>query len=104
MGTTRQAKYIQVIEYSINFCLLGLSVYFMYGVLDKFLSGKTSISQSEESINELPTIMACFVNPSLNADVLNSSWFYAKILVVIRILNSKKQNIRFIILCTFRFS
>ena len=62
MGTTRQAKYIQVIEYAFNFCLLGLSVYFMYGVLDKFFSGKTSFSQHDVPVNELPTIVLCFSN------------------------------------------
>ena len=32
----------------------------MYGVLDKFFSGKTSFTQSEEPIKELPTIVICF--------------------------------------------
>ena len=60
MGTMQQAKYFQVIEYFFFFMLCGLSVYFMHGVLDKFFSGKTSISQSEEPMKELPTIMICF--------------------------------------------
>ena len=55
-------KYIQIFEYTFFFGLCGLSVYFMYGVLDKFFSGKTSISMSEESIKELPSIMLCFDN------------------------------------------
>ena len=32
----------------------------MHGVLDKFFSGKTSISQTEEIITELPSITICF--------------------------------------------
>ena len=32
----------------------------MYGVLNKFFSGKTSFNQSQEPIKELPTIMICF--------------------------------------------
>ena len=66
LNTTHQNKYIQSIEYAFFFGLCGLSVYFMYGVLDKFFSGKTSFSQSEESINELPTIMICFIKPNLS--------------------------------------
>ena len=62
--TTQQAKYFQVIEYIFFFGLCGLSVYFMYGVLDKFFSGKTGVSLFEEHIKELPTIMLCFEKPS----------------------------------------
>ena len=64
--TTKQVKYFQIIEWILYFCLCGLSVIFMYGVLDKFFSGKTSFSQSEESIKELPTIMICFSKPNLS--------------------------------------
>ena len=68
MGTTQQAKYFQAIEYILFFGLCGLSVVFMYGVLDKFLSGKTSFSQSEEKIKELPTFIFCLfkANPSMH--------------------------------------
>ena len=62
---THQAKYFQVINYAFFFGLCGLSVYFMHGVLEKFFSGKTSFSQSEETINELPTITICFIKPNL---------------------------------------
>ena len=37
----------------------------MYGVLVKFFSGKTSFTQSEEPIKELPTIVICFSKPYL---------------------------------------
>ena len=57
------AKYLQVIEWILFFCLCGLSVVFMNEVLYKFFSGKTSFTQSEESIRELPTIVICFSKP-----------------------------------------
>ena len=60
VGTTHQTKYIQVIEWTLYFGLCGLSVFFMYGVLEHFFSGKTSFSQYDEPIMELPTIMLCF--------------------------------------------
>ena len=59
LGTIHLGKYFQVIEYIFFFVLCGVSVYFMYGVLDKFFSGKTSISQSEVSVKDLPTIVLC---------------------------------------------
>ena len=40
IGATMQAKYFRVIEYAFFFGLCGLSVYFMYGVLDQFFSGR----------------------------------------------------------------
>ena len=61
-GTPQQAKFFQIIEYILFFALCGLSGVLMYGVLDKFFSGKTNFSQSEESIMELPTITFCFSN------------------------------------------
>ena len=65
MGTTQQVKYFQIIEYILFFGLCGLSGVFMHGVLDKFFSGKTNFSQSqEESITELPTITFCFSKPN----------------------------------------
>ena len=64
MGTTQQTKYFQVIEYILFFGLCGLAGYFMHGVLDKFFSGKTSISQFEVPIEELPIITICFSKPN----------------------------------------
>ena len=66
LGPTQQAKYFQVIEWILYFCFCGLSVIFMHGVLDNFFSGKTSFSQSEETIKELPTIMICFSKPNIS--------------------------------------
>ena len=60
LGTTHQIKYIRVIEWILYFCLCGISVFFMYGVLDKFFSGKTSFAYYDESVKELPTIIFCF--------------------------------------------
>ena len=59
-GTSQQTKYIQVIEWILYFGLCGLSAFFMHGVLEKFFSGKTSFTLSEESVKELPTIILCF--------------------------------------------
>ena len=40
LGTTVLDKCFQVIEIGFSFCLCGLSVYFTYGVLDQFISGR----------------------------------------------------------------
>ena len=64
-GTSQQNKYIQVIEWILYFGLCGLSAFFMHGVLEKFFSGKTSFTLSEESIKELPTIILCFSKSDL---------------------------------------
>ena len=63
MGTIQKAKYFQIVEYTFFLSLCGLSVFLMYGVLDKFIAGKTSISQSEKSLKELPSITMCFSKP-----------------------------------------
>ena len=63
MPSTIQVKYFKAIEWILFFVLCGISAVFMYGVLDKFFSGKTSFTQSESSIKELPTITLCFSNP-----------------------------------------
>ena len=60
MSTSKQDKCFQVIEYIIFFGLLGLSFFLMYEVLDKYISRKTVITQSEVPITELPTIIICF--------------------------------------------
>ena len=51
LSIARNSKYFKVIEYIFFVVFWGLSIYFMYGVLEKFFAGKTSISQSEEYIN-----------------------------------------------------
>ena len=60
LGTTQYSKYIQAIEWTLFVGLCGVSMVFMYGVLDKFFSGKTGFAQSEERIKEIPTIVICF--------------------------------------------
>ena len=65
-GTSQQSKYIQAIEWILYFGLCGLSAFFMHGVLEKFFSGKTSFTLSEESVKELPTFMLCFSNSNLS--------------------------------------
>ena len=64
MRASQQAKNFQVIEYILFFGLCLLSVVFMHGVLDKFFSGKTSFSQTEDYIKELPTIVICLNKPN----------------------------------------
>ena len=71
MGTTQHDKYFLVIEYIFYFCLCGLSIIFTHGVVEQFISGKTSFSQSEEPIKDLPTIMICFSKPISNSIMLN---------------------------------
>ena len=54
------AKIFKVIEWFWFFGLCGLSAVLMLNVLEKFLSGKSSFSQTEEPIATLPTITFCF--------------------------------------------
>ena len=65
LGISQQTKYIQIIEWTLYIGLCGLSAYFMHGVLDKFFSGKTSVTQSQEPLKYLPTFMLCFSNSDL---------------------------------------
>ena len=55
-----KGSYLILLEWLLFFGLCGLSAIFIWGVLDKFISGKSSFTQSEEPINELPTIIMCF--------------------------------------------
>ena len=64
LRTTQQAIYFKVIEWCLFFGLCGLSAVFMRGVLNKFFSGKTSFTQSEDHIKELPTVTLCFSMPN----------------------------------------
>ena len=60
LDNVHQTKYIQVIEWTLYFGLCGLSIFFMHGVLDKFFSGKTSLTHYDVPVRELPTIVFCF--------------------------------------------
>ena len=57
---TTYFNFFEVMEWILFFGLCGLSAVFMWEVWDKFISGKSSFTQSEEPINELPTITMCF--------------------------------------------
>ena len=63
MQATSQVKYFKVIEWTLFLGLSGISAIFMWGVLEKFFSGKTSFTQVEEPIKELPTITLCLSMP-----------------------------------------
>ena len=63
LANTKQERYVKFLDWILYFCLCGLSAFFMWGVLEKFISGKTSFAESEERIKELPTITLCFSNP-----------------------------------------
>ena len=62
LRSTQQDKYFQVIEWTLYFGLCGVSAIFMNGVLEKYLSRKTSFTQSERPIKELPSVLLCFSN------------------------------------------
>ena len=57
MVTKKQTKIIEWISF-LGLCIL--AIYFMWGVMGKFLSNKTSFTQTEEPMKELPTIVFCF--------------------------------------------
>ena len=63
MLDTSQVKYFKFIEWTLFLGLCGISAIFMWGVLEKFFSGKTSFTQVEEPIKELPTITLCLSMP-----------------------------------------
>ena len=58
----KQDSYFKFLNWILYLCLCGLSAFFMWGVLENYISGKTSYSQSEEPMEELPTITLCFSN------------------------------------------
>ena len=72
LDTTHQTKYIPVVEWVLYFCLCGISVFFMHGVLDNFFSGKTSFTHYNVPVNERPTIMLCFSK----SDLRNTEYEY----------------------------
>ena len=57
---TMQVNYFRVMECILYLVLFSVSAFFMWGVLDKFVSGKTSFSQSKEPTMKFPTITLCF--------------------------------------------
>ena len=63
MLSTKEGICFKIIEWILFFGLCGLSAIFLWGVLDKFNSRKTSFTQSEEPIQDLPTIAICFSKP-----------------------------------------
>ena len=65
MLSTSLTKYIKLIEWVLYFCLCIISAFFMWEVLDKFFSGKSSFTQSEEPIKESPTVTICLTKPEL---------------------------------------
>ena len=72
MPNTAYSKYFKFIEWSLFFGLCALSGVFMGGVLDKFISGKTGFTQSEEPIMESPTLDLCFSLP----ETRNTTFMY----------------------------
>ena len=48
LRSTQQDKYFQVIEWTLYFGLCGVSAIFMNGVLEKYLSRKTSFTPNFE--------------------------------------------------------
>ena len=58
--TSTHAKYYTAIEWIFFIGLCGLALYFTEEVFLKFLEGKSSFSQSEESIKDLPSFTICF--------------------------------------------
>ena len=70
MACKEQVKIYKFVELIVFFCLLGLAAYFMIGVLEHYFSRKSSFTQSEEKITELPTITMCFSsNGAFDGDV-----------------------------------
>ena len=63
LANTKQDSYFKFLDWILYLCFCGLSAFFMWGVLEKFISGKTSFAKSEEPMKELPTITLCFSNP-----------------------------------------
>ena len=62
LSTMKQDSYIKSLEWILYICFCCLSAFLMWGVLDKFISGKTNFTNSEEPLKELPTITLCFSN------------------------------------------
>ena len=63
MSNIPQTKFFKIIEWILYLGLCGISAFFLEEVLVKFFAGKTSFTQSEKPISELPTITLCFSKP-----------------------------------------
>ena len=62
-GKKTQLKFFKSIECMLFLGLCSLSIYFMWGVLDKYISGDRSFAKFEGKINEFPTITLCLNKP-----------------------------------------
>ena len=58
-STTWLDYFLKYLEWILFIILCLLSIFFMYGVLQKFQSKDTSFKQYKENINELPTVTIC---------------------------------------------
>ena len=54
------SKFFRAIDWFLFFAFSLLSVFFMFQVLEQYISGKSGFSTSEQPITELPTITICF--------------------------------------------
>ena len=52
----------KIVEWTLFFVLCIIATYFMRGVMEKYFSEKTSFTQTEKLMEELPTIVFCFSN------------------------------------------
>ena len=66
-----QEKYFQCFEWIIFFGLCGLSLYFMYGVLEQYKSNDTNFKHSELPIEVRPTIVVCFTKIFENEEIID---------------------------------
>ena len=65
MLRSTQVNYFKVLEWISFIVLCFVSAYFSRVVLDQFIYERTSMAQSKEHIEELPTITFCFYKPDL---------------------------------------
>ena len=63
LSNIKQDSYFKLLDWILYLCFFGLSAFFMWEVLEKFISGKSSFAKYEEPMNELPTITLCFPDP-----------------------------------------
>ena len=61
MVTKLVEKFSKLIEWSLFGFLCGVSIFFIWGVIDHYFSGISSFAQSEQPVTELPTIVYCFL-------------------------------------------
>ena len=60
MLSITQYRFFKTVEWILFISLCLISVFFMWGVLEKFTSKDTSFKQYGETITEHPTITICF--------------------------------------------